>query len=351
MATVESEEGTKCPICGDKFPAGSGNGLAVHKSKAHSGSEAPWKDESTLRELYIDKGLSCRKIAEELGCGDSTVSSWLHKHDISSRDRSERSPARMDGKPWTDKDTLEYLYVEKKQSSTEIANRFGCDPQTVLNWLDKYNITRRNWYDRAPEELSDPDWLIRKYIDEHLSTSDIATLLDCSHTAVLKGLYDFDIGVRDRAASGPKNKQYNRQTINCDICGDTFERVESQIQENNFCSMSCLAEWNSEQFSGENSPRWAGGYEGYYGPNWRQQRRRAVIRDQARCQDCGMLESEHLRQKGEKLHVHHITPARCFEDPDKRNRLQNLITLCEKCHLEKWEPMAPLRPDIRTTAE
>ncbi len=71
-----------------------------------------------------------------------------------------------------------------------------------------------------------------------------------------------------------------------------------------------------------------------YGPNWARQRARALARDGHRCQRCGAKATP-----DRPLHVHHIRPFRTFgyipgvNDAYKEaNRLDNLITLCARCH-------------------
>ena len=39
----------------------------------------PWRSEDTLRELYINQGLSQDRIAARLGCTQKTVSKWIHR--------------------------------------------------------------------------------------------------------------------------------------------------------------------------------------------------------------------------------------------------------------------------------
>ena len=80
------------------------------------------------------------------------------------------------------------------------------------------------------------------------------------------------------------------------------------------------------RFKGEKNPYWKGGYEPYYGPNWEEQRIKALERDGHRCRVCGV-------NKG-KLDVHHIVPFRNFGRRHylKANTLDNLITLCISCH-------------------
>ncbi len=71
-----------------------------------------------------------------------------------------------------------------------------------------------------------------------------------------------------------------------------------------------------------------------YGPNWEKQRRRALERDGYRCRRCGV---PHTPER--PLHVHHIRPFRSFgylpginDAYREANRLENLITLCSRCH-------------------
>ncbi len=71
-----------------------------------------------------------------------------------------------------------------------------------------------------------------------------------------------------------------------------------------------------------------------YGPNWEQQRALALERDEYRCRRCGVQGTPER-----PLHVHHIRPFRTFgyvpgenEAYREANRLENLITLCSRCH-------------------
>ena len=72
-----------------------------------------------------------------------------------------------------------------------------------------------------------------------------------------------------------------------------------------------------------------------YGPNWAEQRRRALERDGYRCRTCG-LDGEATKTP---LHVHHVRPFREYgyrpgenERYRTANQLDNLVTLCPSCH-------------------
>jgi hypothetical protein len=121
-------------------------------------------------------------------------------------------------------------------------------------------------------------------------------------------------------------------TIVCETCGDMRDVKPAEEDSSRFCSQECMFEWRSELMSGESHPRWRGGYEPYYGPNWRPQRRKARDRDDYTCCLCGVGREEHRGQYGADHDVHHITPFREFDDCEAANRLENLITLCKQCH-------------------
>jgi len=59
------------------------------------------------------------------------------------------------------------------------------------------------------------------------------------------------------------------------------------------------------------------------GDAWQQNRKRALRRDRARCQECG--------QKAFRVHVHHKVPRSRGGTHD----LENLVTLCPGCHADR----------------
>lgn len=124
----------------------------------------------------------------------------------------------------------------------------------------------------------------------------------------------------------------------CLNCGDTFRRYDTPGRDNDYCSKSCYRKASEEIFAGEGNPAWRGGYDGYYGPNWTEQRRAAIIRDRGRCQDCGKPESGMSRG----ANVHHKTRLGWYKEEydapewwQKANVLDNLVTLCPACHKKR----------------
>lgn len=145
--------------------------------------------------------------------------------------------------------------------------------------------------------------------------------------------------------NGPNYR--GRVEITCKYCGDT-NHVRPSRSDRKFCNADCHYKWRSENIRGENHPLYNGGWDEYYGPNWRSQRRKARKRDHYQCRICGKDE----RDLGQIPSTHHITKMAFYQNNydapewyDKGNRLDNLILLCEEHHNE-LEKMAPLCPQL-----
>jgi len=137
--------------------------------------------------------------------------------------------------------------------------------------------------------------------------------------------------------SGENHYDYNKKEVMCDTCGKMIKRPKGHRErtKRNFCDRECYHVALEDDFSGQDNPRWRGGYEPYYGPSWHPQRRKALERDDHECQDCKLTREKHYEQYDTDLEVHHITPIRTFADTSKANELSNLITLCKSCHTKR----------------
>jgi 5-methylcytosine-specific restriction endonuclease McrA len=134
-----------------------------------------------------------------------------------------------------------------------------------------------------------------------------------------------------------------QSVIECSWCGEEFHRSPSNIADGeNFCCKPCYSKWMSENRTGENHPRYTGGRENY-GRGWNDKKKQAVReRDGYECQSCGMTQDAHKDEYGRSLTVHHIRKASAFDNPEKRNAMSNLVTVCMGCHGE-WEKISPLK--------
>jgi len=76
-----------------------------------------------------------------------------------------------------------------------------------------------------------------------------------------------------------------------------------------------------------------------FGADWPEKRGNAIERDSGKCVECGIGRKEHKDRFGRDLHVHHIVPRHEYVDhPEKSiseaNKLENLVTLCQECHMK-----------------
>jgi len=209
-----------------------------------------YRDEAWLREQYVERERSTLDIAEECGVSHATVSRWLNRHGIGTRDRSA-AKGLPPGSPLRDADWLREQYVERERSMRDIAEECGVGPRTVNRWLNRHGIETRP----DPSSLSGEDH--------------------------------------------PNHRHGNS--------GSEYEAPKSR-------------------------------------------RREVYERDEYTCRapGCSVTQTEHLRRYDERLHVHHLKKAREMDDREARHALSNLITLCQDCHLNKWEKMADagLRPQV-----
>lgn len=136
-----------------------------------------------------------------------------------------------------------------------------------------------------------------------------------------------------------KQRRKEKTVVACKMCGKEMVLSPWQTEKLNkgpFCSRECYGKWRSENLGGSNAPNWKGGQEHDYGNRfWKEQRRLARERDRHICRCCGTV----LDPKTRKIHVHHIVPYDMFDAPEAANSLDNLETLCVKCHMAKHKEL------------
>jgi hypothetical protein len=163
-------------------------------------------------------------------------------------------------------------------------------------------------------------------------------------------------------------------TCYCDLCGEKFRRKKKTIDQSDegcFCSRSCRYEYSrreeygwhcakcgtplegeQEVYCSDECVEWARSWDDHYpvgqstyririegrgalpfqGALWEERRSEALERDGYRCLACGISRREHRRRYRTDLSVHHRTPRRQFDTADEAHDLENLATLCSRCH-------------------
>lgn len=257
----------------------------------------PWQDPETLQWAYSKCGERCSPVADLLGCGRRTVNRWMDRHDL-----------YPDSPDWQDESVLRELYVEQGLSQKAIGDKFDESPDVISDWLMKLGVTNH--------ECPTCGDMLPSY----------------------RGVKIHHANVHGESISG--------ETTQCAWCGSDFSRRRYATTGIRFCDNECRGNWMSDTLTGENHHNWIGGVRRDYGPGWDDKKKASVRdRDNNQCADCGMSNEEHIKQYQCQLHVHHITPARSFDDPKERNSMDNLVTLCCECHQNKWEKIPGLRPD------
>lgn len=278
-------------------------------------AEKQYRKESWLREKYHNEKLSTYEIADLCDVSRPTICNWLKKNDIDIRDKSTRNEMgllkRHEGGKYRDRDWLKEKYVEESLSTQDIAELCGTSSSHIHQWLLKHEIKTRSRQEAASKgwldaQWRDSEWMERKYIDEEKTIPEIAEDCNTGTTTIARWLERHEIETRDAS--------------------------------------------DYEGLHGEENPNWNGGAEYYYGPNWRQQRKRALERDGRECCACGLSLEESLEKFGRELSVHHIEKILSFKKDgdinyESANKLGNLVTLCDDCHVE-WERMSPLKPEV-----
>lgn len=124
------------------------------------------------------------------------------------------------------------------------------------------------------------------------------------------------------------------ETFVCENCGKSFQVKPWLVRQNGmprYCSQKCFR----AHCKGENDPRYVGGPKTYRGRGWRKARLLAVERDNGTCQRCG----KHI---GSSIPVHHIKPFRTFQSAQEANALENLICMCQSCHMKDESVLIPV---------
>ena len=172
------------------------------------------------------------------------------------------------------------------------------------------------------------DWLYQKYIIEGLSTYQIGEIVGRNPKNVYNKLKDFGIPTRTRAEVITKNSWW---AIGREHAGkgkkrsdETKAKISTARTDKKYPN---LAGENNGMF-GKRSPNWKGGVTPerqalYSSENWKEIVKSIFERDGYICRRCG--------KKSGHLHTHHIKSwAECAEG---RTDIDNLITVCKRCHL------------------
>ena len=284
---------------------------------------SPWQDKETLQRLYVEKGLSAADIGEKLGCADTTVLDWLSRHDISTRDPD---PPTMTGEDHPRSVSAEELVEDYKKVASQLKKT---PSQQEYNDHGEYSWMAIRTRFGSMNDLQEAAGL------EPLKNGKVSIECEvCSDSFEVKHARKDYRRFCSRSCMGEwmsisyrgENNPYDYRQVEyeCEECGVVNKTNEAEAEARRFCSQDCMLEWRSRAFSGEGHPRYSGGKRSYRGPNWQTQRQKVLERDDYQCQLCG--------DDAESLNIHHIIPFHDFDSYEEANRTENLVALCNSCH-------------------
>lgn len=159
--------------------------------------EYPWRNPEKMRELYVEEQLSEQDIADRFDTAGSVIHRWLKRHDIPSRKRGDTHSTKET--PWRDESTLRRLHIDEGLSSYKIADRLDCSYQTVHDWLTRHDIETRD----SPSQKKEADCPPRAELEEKyntgLTTAELASEYGVYQQRVWQWLYDYGIERRPPA--------------------------------------------------------------------------------------------------------------------------------------------------------
>jgi len=255
---------------------------------------------------------------------------------------------------YRDAEYLQREYVDRRRSTTEIATECDTAPSVIRKWLRRHDIDIRGPKEaqqarHGDRPYTDESWLREKYHKEQLSTQEVAELCGVSKETIRRWLDNHNIGTRDRSEAAKLRVEKHPHTVG--HSSEAFRNANgwehmSETEQEEF------REWLSERRTGEGNPMWnvTGAdhpqwnpdreeVEFYSSKEWSKAKQKARERDGHECQECGGTDWE--------LHVHHRTPVSEGGAPFK---LDNLITLCARCH-DKRHPNVEILASVQASEE
>ena len=224
-------------------------------------------------------------------------------------------------------ENLRGWYWDEELSLSQIAVRIGCCGVTVLRYMDKYGIPRRNVSESTKLAFVDPE--LRRDISERMkrACADPASSFNTEEcrrkqSEAMKARWT-DEEYRE-SMSGENSTSWKGGLVEhvCEICGCTFSVPSCNLGK--FCSRRCMGVSHSRSTCGQNNSNWQSGtsFEPY--PPEFNERFKCQIRerDNYTCAICG----KHWEEGEPVHHVHHVN----YDKSD--TVIENCITLCGVCH-------------------
>ncbi len=153
-----------------------------------------------LRYLYLVKKLSPIQIANKFNCSERTIYTRLYEYEIPIRHDRERNDIT--------EERLRDLYLNKKMSIGKIAEIFKCSKGTIWAKLCQRNIDVRtkSKANKGKYKIEIPGEIKSLYLNDKLSISKIAKRFNCCCKSISQRLHDYNIDTGIRKIEIPKKE-------------------------------------------------------------------------------------------------------------------------------------------------
>lgn len=157
-----------------------------------------------LRRKYLDEGKSGADLAEEYGCGTTTI--WRRRAECNIPTRRGLSAGQIKRRISIDRKTLERLYVTEEKNEKEIGAIVHHDPRTVRRCLRDHDIPIRKR--RTRRDRISPETLHRMYVIDRRSITSICREFECAPKTISGLLNEYGIEKRHRRFGGTLTKEF-----------------------------------------------------------------------------------------------------------------------------------------------
>lgn len=220
------------------------------------------------------------------------------------------------------REKLFQLYCEEKLSSPKIATILGCSCQTVLNLLRTHGIGVRDRHNCQNIFKVSKDILVYLYVNQKNSLRVVAGKLGVTDETVRRRMAYFGISRRLKTENFGAHNKGKKTSLKV--------RLKLSKTRKKLFKDGKIRHWNKGNYTPEKTRNKISGTllmgrepaPSFYGKDWIKQRTSCLQRDNYTCQQCESMKN---------LQVHHWEPYRFSVD----NSLENLVTLCFKCHRRK----------------
>jgi transposase-like protein len=168
-----------------------------------------------LSGFYLELGMSLKQIASKYLVSPTTIHVWLKEYDIKTKIRG-RYAIQI-----PTKDDLCALYVDGKQTVSDLSRIYNVSKTTVVYWLRHHQIkdeTRRDFKGTNALKQDKPtkEILLNLYETKNMSASQIGELYDLSTTTILNLCREY--GVKPRTKGKAKILHPTEEELMNDYC-------------------------------------------------------------------------------------------------------------------------------------